>query len=81
MNLTSRTPKIELLLRPDEVLSLDNRQHRMAIECRNGVIWVTREGGHGDHILSAGSRYVPSARGCIVIQAIGESRVNIVENI
>lgn len=80
MNLTSATPRIELLLRPREVLSLDHRQHPMSIECKDGVVWVTRENGHGDHILSAGSRYVPSARGRIVIEAIGESCVNIIEN-
>jgi hypothetical protein len=81
MNLTSRTPSIEFVLRPHEVLSLDNnRQHSMAIECKNGVIWITREGGHHDHILSAGNRYIPEAKGNIVIEAIGESQVNIVEN-
>jgi hypothetical protein len=80
MILSSRTPKIELFLRPREVLSLDNRQHPMAIECKNGVIWVTRTGGHKDHILNAGERYIPNAKGSIVIQAIGESQVNIVEN-
>ncbi len=81
MTLTSRMPKIELLLRPREVLSLDNRQHPMAIECKNGVIWVTRTGGHKDHILNAGERYIPTEKGSIVIEAIGESRVNIVEKI
>jgi hypothetical protein len=80
MILSSKTPKIELFLRPREVLSLDNRQHPMAIECKNGVIWVTRTGGHKDHILNAGERYVPGTKGSIVIQAIGESCVNIVEN-
>ncbi len=81
MNLTTRTPKIELFLRPREVLSLDNRQYPMAIECKNGVIWVTRAGGHKDHILNAGERYIPTAKGSIVIQSIGEARINIVENI
>ncbi len=80
MILSSKTPKIELFLRPHEVLSLDNRQHPMAIECKNGVIWVTRTGGHKDHILNAGESYIPAARGSIVIQAIGESQVNITEN-
>lgn len=79
MNLTSTTPKLELLLRPREVLSLDNRQRRLSIECNDGMVWVTRAGGHGDHILNAGSRYVPGASGSIVIEAIGESCVNIVE--
>ncbi len=81
MNLTTRTPKIELFLRPREVLSLENRQYPMAIECKNGVIWVTRAGGHKDHILNAGERYIPDAKGSIVIQALGESYVNIVEKI
>lgn len=81
MNLTSRTPKIELSLRPREVLSLENRQPRMAIECKNGVIWVTRTGGHKDHILSAGERYIPGARGSIVIQAIDQASVNLIENL
>jgi hypothetical protein len=79
MILTSQTPKIELFLRPHEVLSLDNRQHHKAIECKNGVIWVTRAGGHRDHILNAGERYLPDTKGDIVIEAIGESQVNIVE--
>ena len=79
MNLTTRTPKIELFLRPREVLSLENRPSQIAIECKNGVVWVTRTGGHHDHILSAGSRYIPPAKGSIVIEAIGESRLDIVE--
>jgi hypothetical protein len=53
----------------------------MAIECKNGVIWVTRTGGHKDHILNAGERYVPAASGSIVIEALGESQVNIVETV
>jgi hypothetical protein len=81
MILSSKTPKIELFLRPREVLSLDNRQHHMAIECKNGVIWVTRTGGHKDHILNAGERYIPASSGSIVIEALDESQVNIVETV
>lgn len=80
MNLTSKTSRIELLLRQREVLNLDNSQHRMAIECKNGVIWVTCAGEAGDHILQAGRRYVPKTKGPIVIEAIDEARVDIEEN-
>ena len=80
MTLISSTPKIELFLRPREILSLDNRQPSMAIECKDGMIWVTRTGGHKDHILNAGERYIPGAKGSIVIEAIGESQVNIIEH-
>ncbi|HEX5943395.1 MAG TPA: DUF2917 domain-containing protein [Anaerolineales bacterium] len=80
MNLTSQTPRIELLLHPRELLSLDNRENRMAIECKNGVVWVTCAGEHQDYILRAGRRYVPKTKGAIVIEAIGESRVDIEES-
>lgn len=79
MNLMSTTPRIELVLHPREVLNLDN-QRRMAIECKNGVIWVTSAGDTGDHILEPGRRYVPKARGTVVIEAIDEARVDIEEN-
>jgi hypothetical protein len=79
MNLTSKTPKIELLLRPREVLNLDNSQQRMAIECTNGLVWVTCAGEHKDHILDAGERYVPKTKGTIVIEAIDQACVDIEE--
>ena len=79
MNLVSKTPRIELLLQPREVLNLEN-QNRMAIECKNGVVWVTCAGESGDHILHAGRRYEPKGKGAIVIESIGESRVDIEEN-
>jgi len=80
MNLSSQTPRIELLLRSRELLNLDNRQNRMAIECTDGTIWVTCAGEPQDYILRAGKRYVPKTRGLIVIEAIGESRVDIQES-
>jgi hypothetical protein len=80
MNLTSETSRIELLLQPRQVLSLDNSQHRMAIECKNGVIWVTCAGEHRDHILHAGRSYIPQTKGSVVIEAIDEACVDIAEN-
>lgn len=80
MNLMSKNPKIELLLHPREVLNLDNRQQQMAIECKNGVIWVTCAGEQQDYVLRAGRRYVPKTKGIVVIEAIDEARVDIEEN-
>ena len=82
MNLTSKTPRVELLLHSHQLLNLDNNRHRMAIECKNGVIWITcsGEGDYGDHILPAGRRFVPKSKGTIIIEAIGDSRVDIEEN-
>lgn len=79
MNLSSRTSRIELLLHPRQVLNLDNRGHRMAIECKNGVIWVTCAGEHQDYILRAGKSYIPKTPGIVVIEAIDEASVDIAE--
>ena len=80
MNLSSRTSRIELLLHPRQVLNLDNKGHRMAIECKNGVIWVTSAGEHQDYILRAGRSYIPKTRGSVVIEAIDEACVDIAED-
>ena len=80
MNLSSRTSRIELLLRPRQVLNLDNRGHRMAIGCKNGVVWVTSAGEQKDYILHAGKSYIPRTKGSVVIQAIDEACVDIAEN-
>ena len=79
MNLTSKTSRIKFLLRQHEVLNLEG-QHRMAIECKNGVIWVTCAGEQKDHILHAGKRYVPKTNGTIVIEALDEALVHIAKN-
>ena len=80
MNLTSKTPSVELLLHPRQVLNLENHEHGMAIECKNGVIWVTCTGENQDYILRTGGRHIPRSKGPIVIEAIDESRVEIEEN-
>jgi hypothetical protein len=79
MNLTSRTQRVELLLHPHQVLNLDNAQHRMAIECKNGVIWVTCAGENQDYMLRAGRRYAPKTKGAVVIEAIDEACIDIEE--
>jgi Protein of unknown function (DUF2917) len=80
MNLSSRTSRIELRLRPHQVLNLDNRGHRIAIECKNGLVWVTSAGEPQDYILGAGKSYIPRTKGSVVIQAIDEAYVDIAEN-
>jgi hypothetical protein len=80
MNLNSKTQKLELLLRSHELLTLDNAHHKMAIECKDGVIWVTSAGDCQDYLLQAGKRYVPKTNGEVVIEAINEACVDIEEN-
>ncbi|MDO9303648.1 MAG: DUF2917 domain-containing protein [Anaerolineales bacterium] len=80
MNLTSKTPKIELLLRPHQILDLEETEHRMAIECKSGVLWVTHSGENQDYMLKAGKRYASKTKGKIVIEAINEAGLDIEEN-
>ncbi len=81
MNLTSKTPRIELLLHPHELLNLNNKKQPLAVACKNGVVWITCEGEPRDQVLRAGRRYVPKTKGSIVIEAIGEACVDIEENL
>jgi len=80
MNLTSKTPKIELLLQPRQILDLEETEHRMAIECKSGVLWVTHSGETQDYMLKAGKRYISKTKGKLVIQAMNEARLGIEEN-
>ncbi len=79
MNLRSRTPRIDLLLRQHQLLSLDHAQPHMAIECKHGVLWVTASGDNRDHMLFAGQRYVPHKDSRIVIEAMKDASFNIEE--
>jgi len=79
MNLNSKTPKLELLLHTHQLLALDNAQHNMAIECKEGVIWVTTTGEPRDQMLYSGQRYVPISNGRVVIEALDEACVDIEE--
>jgi len=79
MNLVSKTPKVEVVLHPRDVLTLNDAHHKMAIECKEGLIWVTCTGEKQDYMLRAGRRYVPKTKGDIVIEAIDEACVNIEE--
>ncbi len=81
MNLTSKTPKIELILQTHEMLSLNNKKQPLAVTCKNGVVWVTCEGEWRDQVLRAGKRYMPKTKGSILIEAIGEACIDIEENL
>ena len=81
MNLKLKTPRIELLLHPHELLNLNNKKQPLAVACKNGVVWITCEGEPRDQVLRAGRRYVPKTKGSIVIEAISEACVDIEENL
>jgi Protein of unknown function (DUF2917) len=79
MNIISKTSNIELLMKKRQLLKLEEAQPRMAIECKQGVIWVTSSGDYRDHMLSAGQCYVPVKKSQVVIEALHDARVDIAE--
>jgi hypothetical protein len=79
MNLISKTPKVELLLKRRQILRLGKAQQKMAIECKKGDLWITNSSDHGDHVLSAGQRYTPVKNSKLVIEAINDACMDIEE--
>ncbi len=77
MNLITRTPRIELLLQRHQLLSLEHAQPHMAIECKQGVLWVTASGDNRDHMLYAGQRFAPHTQSKIVIEAMKDASLDI----
>lgn len=79
MNIRSQAHKLEVLLKKHQLLTLNETQPKMAIECRQGVIWVTHSGESQDYMLHAGRSYLPRGHGSLVIEAIDDACVDIEE--
>ena len=79
MNIRSQAHKLEVLLKKHQLLTLNETQPKMAIECKQGVIWVTHSGEKQDYTLHAGRSYLPKGKGSLVIEAIDDSCVDIEE--
>ena len=79
MNIRPQTHKLELLLKKHQLLTLNEVQPKMAIECKQGVIWVTHSGEHQDYMLRPGRHFLPKGKGSLVIEAIDDACVDIEE--
>ncbi len=79
MNIRSQTHKIQVILKKHQLLTLNEVQPRMAIECKEGVIWVTHAGEAQDYTLRPGRHYFPKGKGTLVIEAIDDACVDIEE--
>jgi hypothetical protein len=79
MNIQSQSHKVQLMLKKHQVVTLNEAQPKMAIECASGVIWVTHAGDRKDYVLKAGRSCMPNGNGNLIIEAIADSRVDIEE--
>ncbi len=80
MNIRSHSHKLQLVLKKHQLLTLNETQPKMAIECKEGVIWVTHAGDRQDYMLKAGRHFNPKGKGSLVIEAIDDARVDIEES-
>jgi hypothetical protein len=79
MNIRPQTKKLELILKKHQLLTLNEVQPQMAIECKEGVIWVTHSGDQQDYLLRAGRHFLLKGQGSVVIEAIDDACVDIAE--
>ncbi|MCI0520293.1 MAG: DUF2917 domain-containing protein [Chloroflexi bacterium] len=71
---------LELILHPHEPVELKEAHARMAIECKQGMLWITSDGDLGDHLLTAGERFTPKKRGKIIIEALRDACLCVSDN-
>ncbi len=79
MTFISYTHQIELMLKRKQMLSLAEAQPGLAIECKQGVIWITYAGDFTDYILNPGERFQPRFTGPVTIEALDDACLNIAE--
>jgi hypothetical protein len=79
MNIVSPTHKVKIVLKRHQLLSLREAQPRLAIACKDGVLWITNSNDHRDCILGAGTSFSPQCKGNVVIEALRDAFVDIEE--
>lgn len=80
MNSTIQGHHIELHLQPHDLIHMGTSGHNVAIECQQGVLWVTCSGDIHDHMLTPGDRYIPEERGKVIIEAMLEAQVRLIDD-
>jgi hypothetical protein len=66
-----------IALRKGEVWPITSSLRGLAIECRQGILWVTQEGDPKDYILEPGQRFVVARRGSVVVEACSDARLRV----
>jgi hypothetical protein len=79
MNIATPTKKVRLVLKKHQLLALRGIKSRVAIDCKDGVLWITNSGESRDHILVTSDRFSPKRKGSVLIEAMRDSHVDIEE--
>lgn len=65
------------MLRRGELWPIPNDLRGLAIECSEGILWVTQEGDRKDYVLETGQRFVVARRGSVVVEALTDARLRV----
>jgi spermidine synthase len=68
-----------MTLKKHQLLALRGTKPRVAIKCRDGVLWITNSNDNRDHIIIASEKFSPQRKGTVLIQAMRDSRIDIEE--
>jgi hypothetical protein len=79
VNIVSPTNKVKVILKQHQLLMLRGAQPRMAIACKDGILWITNSNDDRDRILPAGRSFSPQRKGNVVIEALRDASVDIEE--
>lgn len=79
MNIATPTNKVQLVLKKHQLLSLRGAKSRVAINCTDGVLWITNSNDNRDHILITSDKFSPRRKGKVLIEALRDSYVDIEE--
>lgn len=76
---TPNSHKVRVMLKKHQLVALRGAKPRVAVNCREGVIWVTNSNDNRDHILIANDKFSPRRKGTVLIEAMRDSYVDIEE--
>ena len=79
MNIATQSRKVRLLLKRNQLVALRGVKPRVAINCKEGVLWVTNSNDNRDHVLIADDKFSPRRKGTVLIEAMRDSYVDIEE--
>ena len=79
MNITTPTSKVRMTLKKHQLLSLRGAKPHVAIQCKDGVLWITNSNDNRDHIIVSTEKFSPRRKGTVLIQAMRDSRIDIEE--
>ncbi|HET6847093.1 MAG TPA: DUF2917 domain-containing protein [Anaerolineales bacterium] len=79
MNIATPTKTVRLVLKKHQLVALRGARSRVAINCNDGVLWITNSNDNRDHILIASDKFSPRRKGNVLIEALRDSAVDIEE--